>query len=374
MWPYWGLFFLAAAPALISSGEPAAEVRSPNSAAWLFVGLVMTLMIGFRLSVGGDWFSYLYALTLVGGRELQDVLSKGDPGYFALNWLSLQLGWGIYGVNLVCGALFSYGLMLFCANQPRPWVALAVGIPYLVIVVAMGYSRQGVALGLAMAGLVALGQGSVFKFMLWIAAAATFHKTALLLVPVAALAGSKNRFLTISMVGVTAIVLYYALLSKDIDALYTNYVVAQYQSEGALIRLLMNAAPAAALLIWRRRFDFKPSEARLWTLFAIMSLALFGVLFATPASTAVDRIALYLLPLQLVVCARLPDIFTREEEVFDAVDATGGLAIARSSGSAQFLTVSIVLYYGLVEFVWLNFAKTSFAWLPYRFYPFEGLL
>ena len=30
----------------------------------------------------------------------------------------------------------------------------------------------------------------------------------------------------------------------------------------------------------------------------------------------------------------------------------------------------VLLYYGAVLFVWLNYATHAFAWLPYRFYPF----
>ena len=36
----------------------------------------------------------------------------------------------------------------FVRRQPMPWLGLLVAIPYLVIVVGMGYSRQAIALGL----------------------------------------------------------------------------------------------------------------------------------------------------------------------------------------------------------------------------------
>ena len=82
--------------------------------------------------------------------------------------------------------------------------------------------------------------------------------------------------------GLTGIVLYYLLLASDVDALYTNYVVADYQSQGALVRLLMNALPAAVLLIWRPRLPFAMSEAPVWTLFAIISLVLLALFFVIP--------------------------------------------------------------------------------------------
>jgi hypothetical protein len=82
---------------------------------------------------------------------------------------------------------------------------------------------------------------------------------------------------------------------------------------------------------------------------------LFGIFLVSPASTAVDRIALYMLPLQLVVFSYFPDVINRET----VRDVTAPVA-------------GVVLYYGLVQFVWLNFAAHAFAWLPYRFYPLEA--
>lgn len=109
---------------------------------WL-IGTILTLFIGLRHEVGGDWFGYLPYLTRAEGLSLEEVFVFGDPGYNALNWLFASYSWGIYGVNLVSAAIFSAGLVVFCRAQPRPWVALCIAIPYLVIVVAMGYSRQG---------------------------------------------------------------------------------------------------------------------------------------------------------------------------------------------------------------------------------------
>lgn len=49
--------------------------------------------------------------------------------------------------------------MRFARSQPDPWLAVLVAVPYLVIVVAMGYSRQAVAIGILLAGLGRLERG-----------------------------------------------------------------------------------------------------------------------------------------------------------------------------------------------------------------------
>jgi hypothetical protein len=192
--------------------------------------------------------------------------------------------------------------------------------------------------------------------VIWVVLGATFHKTAVLLLPIAALATTKNRYWTVAWVGIVTFGAFALLLQESVDTLYVGYVEAEYQSEGALVRLLMNALPAVLILLWRRRFRFAEAEAALWQWFAIISLALLGLLLLSPSSTAVDRVGLYMLPLQLVVFAHFPDVFGRRGR--------------RNSG----LVASLLLYYAGVQFVWLNYASHAHAWLPYRFYLLDNLL
>src|SRR5207253_3374635 len=142
----------------------------------------------------------------------------------------------IHDVNLVCGALFSMCLVRFCQDLRRPSLALSVAIPYLVIVVAMGYTRQAVALAFGMLGLAMLEKRRTFWFVVSVLLGATFHKTAVLLLPIAALSNSKNRALTVLWVGVIAVLAYQVLLRDAADDLFAAYIDVDYQSEGALIR------------------------------------------------------------------------------------------------------------------------------------------
>ena len=154
MWPYWLMFLL---PTLVAMNVRKIKASTSTGFSsevvnweWVSVSLVMTLLIGYRFEVGGDWSNYLPMLDIISGLGLIDVLKESDPSYQLINWVSVEMHWGIFGVNLIGGGIFSIGLSVFCLNQPRPWLALAVALPYMVIVVAMGYSRQGVALGLVM--------------------------------------------------------------------------------------------------------------------------------------------------------------------------------------------------------------------------------
>lgn len=350
------MFFVVGTAAFTERAKLASEttIRNGNKSVvgWAFAGLMLTLIIGLRHEVGGDWFNYINYIVIVYGRDLSEVLTLSDPGYMFFNWLSASLGWGVYGANFLSALVFVIGLVIFCRAQPRPALALVVAIPYLVLVLGMGYTRQGVALGLAMIGLVALVNGSTLRFAIWIILAATFHKSAVMLIPIAALASSGNKYWTTGWVSVAAFLTYTVLLKDDVQALYTNYVVAEYNSQGALIRLLMSAVPAAIFLWFRKEFRFDTAEYKLWLWISIISLLMLVVLAISPSSTAVDRVALYFLPLQLVIFSRLPEV------------------LGRWGKQNQAWVVVVIFYYALVQFVWLNFATHAFAWLPYQFAPF----
>jgi len=352
MFSYWLLFLLPAYAALRE--RPVHSWAMRRKPAFISAILLFTIVIGFRYRVGGDWGSYLNYLQKAEYLTFAEVLSSSDPGYILLNWLAAQTVGEIWAVNLLCGLIFSVGLVAFARIQPRPWLAILVAIPYLVIVVAMGYSRQGVAIGLAMLGFVALERsGSKMSFVIWITLAASFHKTALVLVPIAALSSDRGRIWTATWVGAATLLLYYLYLEDSVDHLVSGYIEAEYQSQGATIRVAMNALPAALFLLTRRRFRLKPSGLRLWTIMALVALGFVVLLSISPSSTAVDRMALYLIPIQLFVLSRLPEAFP-----------------AKSAGVNP-MTLAVIGYSAAVQLVWLNFAAHSRAWIPYQFYLFS---
>jgi hypothetical protein len=223
-----------------------------------------------------------------------------------------------------------------------------VAIPYLVIVVAMGYSRQAIAIGIIMAGFAALKNSApLLRFTLYVAVAASFHKTAIVVLPLLILTGAKNRLSNAILVGASSFLLYDIFLADEVDNLVKNYVGAEYSSQGAAIRVAMNLPPAV-LLLWRgKELGFSNYELKAWRAFSFMSIFLLILLLLLPSSTAVDRLGLYILPLQLVVIPRVVKLF-------------------KSQGTGAF---AVVMYAALIQFTWLNFAEHARYWVPYKFYP-----
>jgi hypothetical protein len=356
MWPYWLMFFLSAWQALtrLKPISPPLSERSWSDL-WCITFALLVLMIGLRHEVGGDWLPYKMHVEAIENETFFEALVQSEPAFSLLNWIAAQSGLGVYFVNSIFALLFTWGLLSFCRSQPRPWLALVVAVPYLITVVAMGYSRQGVAIGLVMLGLTALQNKSLLKFLFWVVFAATFHKSAIILVPLAMFADNQRKLWTFLWVLISAILLFELMLQEALDSLVNGYIVAEYESSGAAVRVAMNSLPAVLFLIFRKRFALTQAQRKFWVWMAYGGLAFVVLLYISPSSTAVDRVALYWIPLQLFVWSRLPD------------------ALGRSGGANEFWVYSVVVYSATVHFVWLFYADHAFAWLPYQFYPWVWL-
>ncbi|HET7605283.1 MAG TPA: EpsG family protein [Sphingomicrobium sp.] len=343
---YWALFAFFAAGAIIAGSFTGENVRRPG-AIFAIGAVAMTLMIGLRYNVGGDWQTYEFIYYRAGPLAFADALSIGDPAYQAVNWVAYNFDGDVWLVNSICAIFFVWGLFRLCRTQPYPWLALLVAVPYAVIVIAMGYTRQAVALGLIMAGIADfLRGGSVLRFGIYVAAAALFHKTAIVAFPVVALATERNRLVNMLIVLAGGILLYDLFLGDAMDNFVQNYIRAAYSAQGAAIRIGMNMLAAAVLWLGRRKLELARVEWKVWRNFSLASVASLVFLVMSPSSAAVDRISLYIIPLQMAVLGRVPLIFK----------------------SRLFGTVVVASYCFAVEFVWLNFAQFSDAWVPYQLF------
>jgi hypothetical protein len=136
-------------------------------------------------------------------------------------------------------------------------------------------------------------------------------------------------------------------LGDAMDEFVQHYIKTGYSSQGALIRVVMNVFAAIVFWLVGRRLRFPPEEWKLWRNFSLAAVGFFALLFIIPSSTAVDRMSLYVMPLQIAVLSRFPLVFRSH--------LTGRLMV--------------LFYLAAVQFVWLNFAQHARFWVPYQFYP-----
>ena len=349
MYPYWLLFAACSLGALQYRVKP----WQPYYGGVLLTIMVVaiTLMIGFRKEIGGDWYAYVEIYNLYRFFSLTESLTYQDPAYSLINWVAVRLGFEIWASNLVCAMVFGWGLSRFIRQQPNPWLGLVVAVPYLIIVVAMGYTRQGAAIGVEMAAIAAFQRNpSLWRFAAYMLLAASFHKTAIIVFPLVALTVARNRAMMIGISAIFAAILFYIFVYSTIDRMVENYVEADYEAAGAAVRILMTVVAAGLFIAFRNRLGLPESTRTIWRNFSYAAIVTFALVLFSSTTVVLDRLALYLIPLQIVVFSRLP------------------LALHKSGKESGPVVIGVIAFYALVQFVWLQTAVNALYWLPYKAY------
>ena len=328
---YWALLFL---PALFAFHPVKFDENLRNIVFFIF-GLCLVIIIGFRHEVGGDWFRYLD--TAYGIKKGVDFdfsnFYTGDYAYRVIHWFSVNYLSGIYSTNLLSAIFFVAGLIRFSLNIPNSWISIFISIPFLVIIVSMGYTRQAAALGFIMWGLVDLMRGKNIRFYILVFIGSFFHITALIMTFVAVLYNNSSKYLFILLLFFIVLFMIgvYILFMEQIDHMIYYYITIKFHhSSGAIARVFMSFMAAIIFFAFYKKHKEIFNDTRLWYVFSLVNIILFPSAFYF--STFVDRIAIYFIPLQLVIFSRVPTLFA---------------------------------YFSLL-FVWIFFGKHSRFWIPYQ--------
>lgn len=348
MWPYWMLFGLFALGALLTA--PDFRRSKPIGVPLLFGALVIVIFVGLRYDTGTDWANYLRHWREAENLSLDRLISlHGDPGFYTLMWLLRRVDAGFWVLNLICAAIFTWGLLAFAKRLPNPWLAIAVAVPYLIIVIAMSGTRQATALGFIFLALVAFTRRNTRAFLGWSAAATLFHASAILTVPFAGLSFTRNRFQAL-LLGLAIVFLAWFTLGSPLALYSRRYLTEGLPSAGLIYRVGMTSVAALLYFIAvQRRVGLEQHERTLWRNYSLFALAGIGIAVAFPTSTALDRILIYLFPLQIFVLSMFP-------------------YVAQRRGTPTLPIAAILFYLAAILFVFLNFGVNAESYIPYQIY------
>lgn len=345
---YWTMVMIPALLSLTERGNRRYPLR-PAVMGLLF--LVLLVFMGLR-ETAGDFYTYQLFFEMLDGEDLVVATTVVEPIYGFLNWLSSQLGLGIYGVNTICALIFLYCLWRAAMKESTPIFFVTLAIPYFLIVVGMGYTRQGVAAGLVLLAIVQARERRMLVACISVALAMGFHYSALVGFGFL-IFGTTNkyigwvRWLLRMALASTLVVASQMMLGDQLDNYTAAYIESgHYESTGAFLRASVTGVAAGIFFLFGRSLRAKYDDYGLWQPFALVAIAC--VPLSLIASTPVDRLGLYLLPFQVLTFSRLPTVVN-----FGRYNAGVKLAVL----------VAYIFYF----FVWLHMgAFASELWVPYR--------
>lgn len=308
---------------------------------------IIVLFIGFRYEVGADWSSYLSHYNEMDGLNFLDILNKQEVGYMLLNYISWNFGLGINFVNFICALIFIYGIYNFIKTYPYFWLSIMI-LLYSIYVVGGGYTRQSVALGFVFFAL-SFWKESKLKYILCIFVAFIFHYTVLFML-IFYIISVKSRLIQFLYI----FLIIFVLIILGDKYLYTKvsvYIFSDdYVSGGAMTRILLNLIPSLIYIYfyYKKQNNYK-KQNDIWLNISFTNIFLFFSSFYF--SLIADRLALYLVPIQII------GYFTLIDNV--------------KSNLKPFIYFMISFLYFIVIIYWFNFATHAYSWIPYKVSVFK---
>lgn len=315
----------------------------------LFYGiflLYLLFIIGFRYEIGPDWDVYNEIF-----ESSCQILDSGwqatDPLYIFLNCVVNKLSLGIYFVNFICALIVvcsSLFVARLCYDRCLYYV---LSLPYFIYVVSMGYTRQSVAISLFSMSVCVLVSDRYKVALALQAVAFTFHKS---VSPYAILTifqrTNKYLFWLAILPVFTCLSIFY--LPDYYEYLKNQYVSGDFSSDGASFRVAFSLICSSFFLcIIRQKIESKLRE--ILTIFCYLPLLYMLILILHPdLSTAIDRIALYQLPINSIILSYVPSIFIKKY---------------RFIVKNMIFAVSLTIF-----FTWVSFSSFREAWEPYKSY------
>lgn len=350
MFVYVLLILMATTFACLEMAYPASE----RLKRWLISvsAFTMTILAGFRKEIGGDWNAYYQYHIDATQTPFRNYLATNDPGYTGLSWPLARLGLDVWSINLICALLLVWGITALASTLRYRNLFFLSAIPYLLVVVGMGYSRQSAAIGLICFAIY-FSFKERRKLSLFFAILSLFyHKSAAIGVAPLLLVFSKKKWKTVLIATISVPVLVILIVLQELERVQQQFFEVSISSAGAFIRITQIFLCGIWYLVFLRKRELEGRRPLLATLSVFSILFMIG-LAVTPSTTVIDRLALYLLPFQCYVLAKMPEGFLK-----------GG---NRTLAYMAVITINLAIFG-----VWMTTADHLDYWIPYQNYLWSG--
>jgi len=307
-----------------------------------FTGFIYIFFIGFRHEVGMDWFNYILIYDYISDGTIKHGINRTEPAYALLNWLSAQMSFDIYGSNFIIAIIFVSGLINLAGKMPNPWVALISVTPYLVIAIGMSGVRQSAAIGFVFHLIAGWKKNSFIKNIILAVVATLFHYSAFVALFFVIQNITMPKIIRWGVLIVGSVISFIIFSKTDHYTYYEqSYITANLISPGALQHLSLNAIPSIIYLLFIKKWNKLYGKNNV--LIILSYLSLLSILALAVSSTGVDRLALYLSPIQMLVYSSIPVVFKN-----------------------KLYSMIIIVIHFLILYIWLTYSNSSIAFLPYK--------
>ena len=273
----------------------------------ILIIISLFLFVGFRYKVGSDWNTYNDLF------YLKPDSVKFELGYKYLINISKIYGLDIWGINIFSSFVFFLGFYFLFYKEKLFWLALSLSLPYLIIVVSMGYTRQSISIGLGMILISQIRRGNILLQVFLLFLCLLFHNSSIIYIffifyKIKSLV-YKILILTISF----AILFILTDQFSDLKRYLLYYLIEGKQSFGAFPRLALAYLPIL-LFIYNYKIVKNISDKYLFESYSIIVLILSIIILFS--STTADRLLLYILPIKIFLLIKFIETVSPRLKIF----------------------------------------------------------
>lgn len=322
------MFYLSVILVLFTIRYVAANHGGSHQVVYGLVLLFLFVFSAFRFEVGCDWSGYLNQFNVMKYSLLYPGAGLRDPLWESIIELLHRVGLSYPWLNVVSSLIFFIGVHFFSRRQPDPLGFLVLLFPVLIINMPMSGIRQGAAIGFMCLAFIEFSDKRTFRFIFWTLIAAGIHSSAIVWLLLIPLMQGRLNAARYAYAGIAAIPgLFLILTGAAADQAMQRYMGTGVESAGAVFRIMLLSLTGLFFLIflrpfWRRNF---PRDYRLVVIAAWSMVFLLALL---PISSVVsDRFTYYLMPIQVMILARIPFLGFRNQRTFWVALPYAGLVV-----------------------------------------------
>lgn len=279
------------------------DLRRHGRAILMALAVFLVWFAGLRFFVGCDYHSYVLRFEEAVTMPWSRVFADDERGFGLLTAIFAKAGASFAMFQAFATMVIIACYAKFVARYPNPIYLFTLFFPILVLQLGMSGLRQAMALAFVLLALNAFVDGKRLLVGIWIIVAFQFHNSAIVLLPLAFVAGRAVSFkqLAIGMALLAPVAAF--LLGDRIEVYsdrYVDQIYGEQESSGAWFRYILVLLPLPLFLRYRRKIKFEYSK--LYPLLTISALFIIAVSStALISSVALHRLTYYALPLSILM-------------------------------------------------------------------------
>ena len=320
--------------------------------------IFILLFISGRHHVGGDYVTYINIFDKI----------KIEPEAFAklqgLNYIIQilhKLNLNYFFFNFVCALIFLTGIFRFLNISNERLFVFILLIPTMIYVVGMGYTRQSVSIGLLCYAIYYWSENMNVKKYIFFILSVSIHISSIIFIFLLFYKSYEKiripKLFILTSMSTSILFLFYYLYFNNFDNLSSAMsldIMNIKNSPLKFLKFLAHTVPIFVFLIFRKKFNKDKKIYPLYFFFIVSVIFVIVLMFIfnqlTEQSSYIDviadRVLLPFLLIEALIFVRLYTLINLEYKFL--------------------FKILILFYFGLMLFVWLEFADNSFAWQPYR--------